>query len=69
MGHKGVSKRKPPKEKIKPLATANRGTGSVSSLSQSESASRRLPEKAGNTPVHQDGTNLSSGSKKKHKNR
>jgi hypothetical protein len=69
MGHKGVSKRKLPKAKLKPLATANRGSGPVSSLSQSESTSGRLPEKAASTPVHQAGTYPSSGSKKKHKNR
>jgi len=67
MGHKGVSKRKPPKAKLKPLATANRGSGPVSSLSKSESAPGRLPEKAGTAPFHQGGMNPSSGSKKKHK--
>jgi hypothetical protein len=69
MGHKGVSKRKLPKEKIKPLATANRGSGPVSILSQSESASGRLSEKTGPAPFHQGGMNPTPGSKKKHKNR
>jgi hypothetical protein len=69
MGHKGVSKRKPPKEKLKPLATANRGSSPVSSLVQSESAPGRSPEKAGVAQFRQGGTNPSSGSKKRLKNR
>jgi hypothetical protein len=69
MGHKGVSKRKPPKAKLKPLTTANRGSGPVSGLVQSESVPGRLSEKAGSAPVRQGGMNPSSGSKKKHKNR
>jgi hypothetical protein len=68
MGHKGVSKRKPPKAKLKPLVPANRGSGPVSSLSQSENVPGRLPEKAGTALFRQGGMNPSSGSKKKHKN-
>jgi hypothetical protein len=67
MGHKGVSKRKPPQAKIKPLATANRGSGPVSSLSQAKSVPGQLPEKAGNATLRQGGAIPSSGSKKKHK--
>jgi hypothetical protein len=67
MGHKGVSKRKPPKEKLKPLATANRGSGPVSALTQAGAGADQLPGKArGVTPGHGD-MNPSSGSKKKNK--
>jgi hypothetical protein len=68
MGHKGVSKRKLPKEKAKPFATANRGSGLVSGLSQSDGAAGQLPEKARTMPFGQGGINPSSGSKKGHKN-
>ena len=60
MGHKGVSKRKLPKAKLKPPATANRGVGAVSGLAQSESAGRPLLS-------GKDGMSPSSGSKKQHK--
>ena len=57
MGHKGVSKRKLPKAKSKPLATANRGAGAVSSLAKPEAAGRRLPRKAGAIPFGNGGMN------------
>ena len=66
MGHKGVSIRKLPKAKSKPLATANHGIGLVSDLAQSESVRGRLPEKAKATRSGQGGMNRSSGSKKAH---
>ena len=67
MGHKGVSKRKPPKAKVKPLATVNRGAGAVSSLAQPGQGGEQLPEKTRMLPSAQDGKNRSSGAKKKHK--
>lgn len=67
MGHKGVRIRKAPKEKLKPLATANRGGGSISDLAQSERGSRQLPEKSSTFPPGNGGINPSSGLKKNHK--
>jgi hypothetical protein len=67
MGHKGVSKRKLPKAKSKPLATAIHSGGSVSDLAKSERGSRQLPEKTSVVPFGNGGMNPSSGSKKSHK--
>jgi len=67
MGHKGVSKRKPPQIKVKPLATANRGSGAVSALAQPGGASGQLPGKTGAVPFGQSGQDQASRSKKKHK--
>ena len=67
MGHKGVSVRKAPKAKLKPLATANRGGGSISDLAQSDRGSRQLPERSSGLPSGNGGMNPSSGSKKNHK--
>jgi hypothetical protein len=63
MGHKGVSKRKLPKAKLKPLATTNRGE-SASDLAKSERGSRQVPEKSSGVPFGNGGMNSSSGSKK-----
>jgi len=68
MGHKGVSIRKLPKAKSKPLATANHGSGSVSGLAQPEGVRGQLPGKAKVMPFGKGGMNPSSGSKKRHKN-
>jgi hypothetical protein len=68
MGHKGVSKRKLPKEKIKPFATANRGSGLVTGLNQPEGIAGQSSEKVRTMPFGQGGINPSSGSKKGHKN-
>jgi hypothetical protein len=68
MGHKGVSKRKLPKPKLKTPATANRGTGAVSGLARSEGTGGQLPEKAKAMPLGGGRMNPSSGSKKGHKN-
>jgi hypothetical protein len=68
MGHKGISKRKLPKEKSKPPAIANHGSGPVSGLVQSEGVGGQLPEKAKAMPFGQGEMNPSSGSKKGHKN-
>jgi hypothetical protein len=60
MGHKGVSIRKLPKAKSKPLASADHSGGLVSGLNQTpEAAGRQLPGKSGLYPA--------SGSKNKHK--
>ncbi len=67
MGHKGVSVRKAPKAKLKPLATVNRSGGSISDLAQSDRGSRQLPEKSGALPTGNAGMNPSSGSKKNRK--
>ena len=64
MGHKGVSKRKLPKEKTQTPATANRGVGAVSGLRQSESTWNQLPGKAKAMPYGKGGMNPSSGSNK-----
>ena len=70
MGHsKGVMKRKPPKEKNKPLATANRGGGAVSGLNQPESTGTLLPGKPRAMPFGKGGMNPSSGSNKGNKRR
>jgi hypothetical protein len=68
MGHKGVSKRKLPKEKVKPFATANRGSGLISGLNQPDGGTGKLPEKSRTMPFGQGGINPSSGSKKANKN-
>ena len=67
MGHKGVSKRKLPKEKLKPLATANRGGGSISDLAQADRGTRQVPEKPSGLPSGIGGMNPLPGSKKNHK--
>jgi hypothetical protein len=67
MGHKGVSKRKLPKEKMKPLATANRSGGSISDLAQADRGTRHVPGKPSGLPSDIGGMNPSSGSKKNHK--
>jgi hypothetical protein len=67
MGHKGVSIRKAPKAKSKPLAIANHSGGSISDLAQSERGSRQLPEKSSAFPPGPGSMNPSSGSKKNHK--
>ncbi len=67
MGHKGVSKRKLPKQKLKPLATANRSGGSISDLAQAEKTTRQLPGKNGTLPLANGGMNPSSGLKKSNK--
>jgi hypothetical protein len=67
MGHKGVSQRKLPKEKTKPLATANRGGGAVSDLAQPQGVGGQLPGKARAMPSGKGGMNPASGSKSRHK--
>jgi hypothetical protein len=67
MGHKGVSKRKLPKEKLKPLASANRSGGSIPDLVQAERGTRQVPGKPSGLPFGSSGMNPSSGSKKNHK--
>jgi hypothetical protein len=65
MGHsKGTMKRKLPKDKVKPLATANRGGGTVSGLIHSENTGAQLPGKARAMPLGKGGMNPSSGSNK-----
>jgi hypothetical protein len=64
MGHKGVSIRKSPKTKLKPLATANHGGGSVSDLAKLQGGSKQLPEKTSALPSGNGGMNPASGSKK-----
>jgi hypothetical protein len=68
MGHKGVSKRKLPKEKVKPLATANHSSGLISGLTQSPGAAGRLSESPRAMPFNKGGAKPSSGSKQGHKN-
>ena len=67
MGHKGVSKRKLPKAKLKPLATANRGAGAISSLAQPMVGVGLSPVNERALPFSQGAKNLVSGSKKNHK--
>ena len=67
MGHKGVSIRKAPKAKLKPLATANRSGGSISDLTQAGQTKRQLPGKAGTLPLANGGMNPSPGLKKSNK--
>jgi hypothetical protein len=68
MGHKGVSIRKLPKAKQKPLATIDHNGGLVSSLNQSpESAGRAWTDKNKLMPPGNGNLNPCSGSKKKHK--
>jgi hypothetical protein len=67
MGHKGVSKRKLPKAKLKPLSTANHSGGSVTDLTQSGRGSTQLPDMSSSFPFGNDGMNPASGSKKPHK--
>jgi hypothetical protein len=67
MGHKGVSKRKLPKAKSKPFATANHGAGAVSGLAQSEAGRGPLPGKARAMPFGNGGMNPSSGSNRGNK--
>ena len=67
MGHKGVSKRKLPKAKLKPLATANRGSGAVSSLAQPMAGAGLSLGNA--RPLSQDYKNPVSGSKKRARER
>ena len=64
MGHKGVSKRKLPKEKLKPSATANHSSGLVSDLSKPEGVPGQLSEKARGMPSGKGGMYPSTGSKK-----
>jgi hypothetical protein len=66
MGHKGVSKRKLPKEKTKTPATVNRG-GTISGLIHSENPGGQLPGKARAMPFGKGGMNPSSGSNKGNK--
>jgi hypothetical protein len=68
MGHKGVSKRKLPKEKEKTIATANRGTGLIAGLNKSEGGMKQPPGKSQGMPFGQGGINPSAGTKKDHKN-
>jgi hypothetical protein len=63
MGHKGVSKRKLPKEKLKPLATDNHG-GSISDLAQADRGTRQVPGKSSGIPYGNGGMNSTFGSKK-----
>ncbi len=67
MGHKGVSVRKLPKTKVKPLATANQSGGLVSDLAHSEKGSRQSPGNSGAFPYNNSGSNPAPGSKKNHK--
>lgn len=67
MGHKGVSKRKLPKEKLKPLATANHSGGSISDLAQADRGTRQVPGKPSGLPSGNSEMNPSSGSNKNHK--
>jgi hypothetical protein len=68
MGHKGVSKRKLPKEKEKPLVTANRGTGLIAGLGKSESVMKQPSGKSQGMPFGQGGVKPSAGTKNDHKN-
>jgi hypothetical protein len=67
MGHKGVSKRKLPKEKVKPVATANRSAGLIAGLTESKSTPQQTPGRATGMPFGQGGINP-AGTKKGHKN-
>jgi hypothetical protein len=67
MGHKGVSKRKLPKAKLKPLTTANHSGGSISDLARSDRGVRQLPENSSGIQSGNGVTNPSSGSKKTQK--
>jgi hypothetical protein len=64
MGHKGVSIRKVPKTKLKPLAIANHGGGSVSDLAQSQRGLKQLPGKTSGSPIGNGGITPAAGSKK-----
>jgi hypothetical protein len=70
MGHKGVSKRKLPQVKSKPLQTSNHSGGAVSDLSQHGNGTARQSAGQDNqNQVGKGGSNSSSGSRKKNKNR
>jgi hypothetical protein len=68
MGNKGVMKRKPPKEKIKPLAPDHPEGGGVSSLNHSDSVLRKSPGGAKTMPFGNGGMTPSSKSQHRLKN-
>ena len=68
MGHKGVSKRKLPKEKTKLLVISNRGSDTISGLIKSENTPGQLAVKARMKPFGKGGANPSSGSKERNRN-
>jgi hypothetical protein len=67
MGHKGVSVRKLPKSKVKPVANANQSGGLISDLAHSEKGLRQGPGNSGASPFGNSGMNPVPGSKKPHK--
>jgi hypothetical protein len=70
MGHKGVSIRKLPKARTKPLTATDHSGGAVSDLNQPpSSAGKQLPGNDGMRPSGKGGQYPTSGSKGKHKNR